>query len=238
MDDALLDKIARYEPGETTVSVLRNTSIALIVGISGAGKDTLIRELLKTDKYHLIVSHTTRPPRQNGGVMERDGVDYHFIDMKTAETLLDQKAFVEAKTYNNNIYGTSVAEVRQAQAEGKVAICDVEVKGVAEYVELTPSVRPFFILPPSFEVWQQRFFQRYGGTDGAHSEDIRRRQRIALEELEHVRTADYYSLVINDDLQTAMAEIDKQAHVEQFVPVRDGALRLIDELIASLRKAL
>lgn len=239
IDETLLEKIAAYRPSEATIALLRSTPITLIVGISGAGKDTIVNKLLEKPEYRAIVSHTTRPMRENKGVLERDGVDYNFIDVPTAIKMIDAHAFIEVKTYSQNIYGTSAAEVQKAHDEGKIAISDVEVKGVAEYVELTPTVRPIFVLPPSYEIWQQRLLSRYGDDSAAHTEDIERRLRTARDELLHVRSADYFSIIINNDLEQTVQKADELAHTTVNIPERTPeALQLIDALLVKLHETL
>ena len=239
IDEALLERIANYRPSDAAIALLKTTPIALIVGISGAGKDTIVNELLKTGDYSPIVSHTTRAMRENAGVPEQDGVEYHFIDIPTATKMIDAEAFIETKIYSNNVYGTSVAEIQRIHDEGKIAISDVEVKGVAEYVALTPTVRPIFVLPPSYDVWQQRLMSRYGGDEAANVEDIKRRLRIAHDELLHVRSTDYFSLVVNDDLKQTVQKVNELAHAPTNLPERPpAALRLIDDLLARLQETL
>ena len=89
--------ITNYQPAESTIQLVRDTKIALLAGISGAGKDTIKKRLLKLPEFRDIVSHTTRPPRVNNGSIEQDGVDYHFIDQKIAEEMLQNNEFIEAK---------------------------------------------------------------------------------------------------------------------------------------------
>ncbi|HKR82447.1 MAG TPA: hypothetical protein VJR27_05640 [Candidatus Saccharimonadales bacterium] len=239
IDETLLEKIAAYRPSAATIALLQDTTIALVVGVSGAGKDTIVKELLKKEDYRAIVSHTTRAPRENRGVPEQNGVDYHFIDVPTAVKMIDDHAFIEVKTYSQNIYGTSAAEVQKAHDESKIAISDVEVKGVAEYVELTPTVRPIFVLPPSFEIWQQRLLSRYGDGQSEHTEDILRRLRTARDELMHARSTDYFSLIVNDDLGKTVQKVDELAHTPTNLPERTpAALKLIEDLLAKLQTTL
>src|ERR1017187_10625242 len=108
MDTSLARKLAAYKPAPATAKLVKSTPILLLVGPTGAGKDSLKDKLLATGQYHHIVSHTTRPPRINHGVVEQDGREYHFIDQATAEKMLDNKALIEAKIYSGNLYGTSV----------------------------------------------------------------------------------------------------------------------------------
>ena len=75
--------------------------------------------------------------------------------------MLENQEFVEAKMFSNNIYGTSIAEIQVAHDDNKVALSDLEVQGVAEYMSISSTVRPIFLLPPNYEVWQDRLKQRY-----------------------------------------------------------------------------
>src|SRR5579884_1932770 len=96
-DEVLASKLAPYTPAPATAQLVKSTPILLLVGPTGAGKDALKDKLLATGRYHHIISHTTRPPRINHGVIEQDGREYHFIDRAAASKMLDDKAFIEAK---------------------------------------------------------------------------------------------------------------------------------------------
>ena len=192
-------KLAAYEPDTPAKQLIKETPILLLVGPTGAGKDSLKDRLLETGEFHHIVSHTTRRPRINHGILEQDGREYHFIDKAEAEKMLDEHGFVEAKIYSGNLYGTSVAEIQAAHDEGKTAMTDIEVQGVAEYKALDPGVMAVFLLPPDFQIWQERLQRRYG--DVVDAEDSRIRLQTALQDLGQLLKTDYYVAVINDDLE-------------------------------------
>lgn len=187
---------------------------------------------MKTGKYYYVISHTTRPPRENDGVLERDGVEYHFINLDTAEHMLDEGAYVEAKMYGTNIYGTSAAEVQLAHDTGKVVIADIEVQGVGEYIALDPTRKAIFILPPTYEIWQERLKNRYGST--LNPAEFDQRMRTALRELEHALQMPYFHFVINDSLTEAVTEIDEIAtgteHPEEAAHARKVAQDILDNL--------
>lgn len=212
MEDTIDNLIATYQPSDEAVAILAEVPILLLVGISGAGKDTIKKQLLATGEYHKIVTHTTRAPRENDGVMEQNGVEYHFIDKATSLHMLEEKKYIEANRYGSNIYGTSVAEFAQTRDEHKIAVADIDVNGVANFQRLAPeSTRPVFLTPPSYAVWRERWMSRYNGTKYS-PEDYASRLETAMREIEHVLSKDYYFIVINDDLGAAVAEVDAIAH--------------------------
>lgn len=76
----------------------------------------------KSKPFHLFAlfhpADTTRPKRE----YEMDGKDYHFVDSREKmERDIQNHLFIEAGQYNDNLYGTSVASVKEV-AE-KVGIC-------------------------------------------------------------------------------------------------------------------
>jgi guanylate kinase len=203
--------LENYKPSEETVKLVSSTPFVLLVGISGAGKDTIKHKLLETGDYHHIVSHTTRKPRMNHDVLEQDGVEYHFISLETAEQMLRNGEYVEAKMYSGNVYGTSAAEVQRAHDEHTIAITDIEVQGVAEYKAISQQVIAIFVVPPNYDEWQERLLNRYG-SGKADPEDISKRMHTAVVELEEALTVPYYHFVVNDDIDRAVEVINKIAH--------------------------
>lgn len=208
-NERLKQKIALYKPSDETIALVQDTPILLLVGISGAGKDSIAKELFKLPAYHPIVSHTTRKPRVNDGVLERDGREYHFITLKQSERMLDGGAYIEAAVYGGNIYGTSAVEVGAAHNAHKIATTDLEVQGVAHYMAMSQNVKAVFIVPPSYDVWQERFSKRYGAT--LTPAEMRRRMKTALHELEHALQVPYFHFVVNDSLHDAVVEVDEIA---------------------------
>jgi guanylate kinase len=233
---SLLNKISSYRPNPQALKAIQRVPTILLVGISGAGKNTIIADLLArhASSYRLIISHTTRAPRKNKGIMERDGVDYHFIDFKTAEHMLDTQAYIEANLYSGNIYGISVAEVQEAQSAGKVALGDLEVQGARDLIRLLPSAKIIFVLPPNYDEWQRRLLNRYGTAKQEYAEDLKRRLQTAKRELEYALSADHLYLVVNDRLEKSVARVEAIAQETEVDHRPPQAVTLIKQLLSQL----
>ena len=197
------DLITNYQPTESTIELVKSTKIALLAGISGAGKDTIKKQLLKSTEFRDIVSHTTRAPRTNNGCAEQDGIDYHFIDPQTAENMLQNNEFIEAKFVHGTVYGTSVAELKLAHDQNRVAITDIDVQGVEEYERLAPDSIAIFIVPPNSQTWIERLKKRYA-TEEDFQAEWPKRHTSAIKELAYALEVPYYHVIINDDLERAI----------------------------------
>ena len=173
-------------------------ALFIVTAPSGAGKTSLVRELVKDDVSLCIsVSHTTRPKRQG----ERDGVDYFFINRDEFERKLAQNTFLEHAEVYGHHYGTSREWVRQHREQGLDVILEIDWQGAEQVRKLDPTACSIFILPPSVETLRQRLETR--ALDDA--ETIERRMRQAQQELAQSKKSDY--LVVNEEFQRALADI-------------------------------
>lgn len=230
----LKDKIQHYQPSEAAIEIVRSTPLLCIAGIAGAGKNTVVEQLLKTGKYHLITSHTTRVPRTNNGVAEINGVDYHFIDPATAEYMIDKQGFIEIKGVHTKIYGTSVGEFVLARDEGKIAIAEIDIQGVDEYLRLNPATHPVFLVPPDPQVWLDRLKTRYLDGWEAHRDDILIRFTSAQRELQHVIDSSEYHLIVNKDiertLQAVRSVVEDGGDFREDVAAKESTRKLLNFL--------
>jgi guanylate kinase len=216
--------IADYTPPAKAIEAIKHAKITLLVGISGAGKDTIKTALLREPDFHDIISHTTRPPRINEGVPEVDGVDYHFITVDEAREMIRKGEFVETKFVHGTVYGTSVAAVEEASRDG-IAVTDIDVQGVAEYKEVSSDVVAIFVVPPSYEAWVTRLKRRYENEDEFMREWPKRRDS-AIAELTKALSLPYYHCIINDDLDRAVAAALDIARRPDMFTRKDDEARL------------
>ena len=238
MADDIDKLLENYQPTETTQELVRQTKTVLLVGISGAGKSTIRHHLLALGNYYHIISHTTRLPRSNNGILEQNGREYHFIDIAKAADMLKNHEFVEAKRYGKNIYGTTAREFELANAKHKIAITDVEVQGVSEYMKFAAeNTYPIFLLPPSYEIWHERWQQRYG-SEGDNLELIGR-MKTAISEIEHVLETDYFSIVVNDNLDQAVKAVNEIAKNGQHNEAsRQAGLLTAKQILADMKQQI
>lgn len=221
-----------YEPSADTKNLVQKAPITLLVGISGAGKDTICRRLLSGGDFESFVSATTRSPRLNQGLPEKNGIDYHFIDLNSALKMLKNGEYIEANIYSGNVYGTTVDEIIKVLKSGKIALTDLEVNGVANYKKISPHVVAIFILPPNYSEWQKRLLKRYGDT-GPDPDDMNKRMHTAIEELENALAKDYYHFVVNDDLDKAVHAVDSIAHGNDTFNSKDDEIKQKAKLLLS-----
>ena len=198
--------------------------LAVVSGFSGAGKGTLMKQLLKTyDNYALSVSMTTRKPR----VGEEDGREYFFVSTETFEEKIAQGELVEYARYCDNYYGTPRAYVEKQLENGKDVILEIEIQGALKIKERFPQALLLFVMPPSVKELERRLLGR--GTET--SEVIAARLSRAGEEAEGIEKYDY--LVINDDLDTCVAQMHALIQGAHNAPLRNE--EFIEEIRAQLR---
>lgn len=236
MDTKLAQQLADYRVPARAAELIRATNIVFLVGITAAGKDTVIGELLKSGDFHYIVSHTTRKPRYNHGMLEQDGLEYHFVTLEEVSRMLDNQEFIEAKLVHGNVYGTSVAEIQTAKDKSEIAISEIEVQGIAEYRAVSDAVLPIFLLPPSFDIWQERLGKRYGGD--IDQEDLRKRMETAKAELQEALDRDYYEFVVNRDLGKTITIVNEIAHRNLSSDKNEQAKQIARELLKSIKAAM
>jgi guanylate kinase len=188
-------------------NITNRGKVIIIVAPSGAGRTTLAKRLLKEyPNIKFSVSATTRPPREG----EKNGEDYYFLTGEEFKRKVKKGHFLEWETYNGNRYGTLQSEVDKLVESGYIPLLDIEVKGALNVQKIYGSdAISIFIEPPSLEVLKDRLLNRGSETDSS----LKQRLERAKMEIGYAGNFDY--TVVNDDLDTAYAEI--QAIIEPFI---------------------
>ena len=169
-------------------------SLFVITGPSGAGKGTVLKEVIKNlDRLYFSVSATTRKPREG----EVDGVHYHFMTKERFESLIADDRFLEYAQYAENYYGTPLDPVLEQLEQGNDVILEIELQGALQVKKRMPQAVLVFIAPPSLEELEDRLRGRGTETE----EVILRRLAIARQECENMHQFHY--VVVNDQVADA-----------------------------------
>jgi guanylate kinase len=175
-------------------------SAIVVTGPSGAGKGTLIHELLeRVPELEATVSATTRDLRPG----EKDGSDYWFLDPDEFLARIEADSFLEHVVYvSGQRYGTLRAEVERIHASGKNCVLELETRGARAVRDSEPSAVAIFIAPPSFDELERRLRERATESSG----EIEERLELAREQMQEADGFDH--VVLNDDVERAVAELD------------------------------
>ena len=181
--------------------------LIILSGFSGAGKGTVIKELLARwpEEYVLSISATTRKPRGQ----EREGVEYYFKTREEFQRMIEENRLLEHAEYVGNYYGTPAAPVEKNLAAGRNVLLEIEIQGAMKIKEKYPETLMLFLTPPTAGELARRLGGR--GTEG--TEVIEARMKRALKEAEGCENYDY--LIINDDLETCAEEIHTIVRAER-----------------------
>lgn len=206
--DKFKEILKNYQMSAESIQILESTDFVMLSAISSSGRNTIIRELLKTDDFYFIVSDTTRKKRLNDGVMERNGVEYWFRSEDEMLDDLEQGKYIEAAViHNQQVSGVSIRELSIANRNNKIAISDIDVQGVHTIMQHSSRAIPIFVLPPDYDEWMRRWQTR--GTMTA--QERANRTESARQELSKALSEDYYHFLINDDLSEAAKGIGQIA---------------------------
>jgi guanylate kinase len=177
----------------------RQGQLFVVSAPSGTGKTTVVERLVQVvPDLSLSRSYTSRHVREG----EKDGVDYNFITRARFEAMVREGAFLEWADVFGNLYGTGAAETETMLATGRDVVLVIDVQGARQVRRC--SVRDtigIFVLPPSFEVLEQRL----RGRSKDPEEAIRRRLATAREEIGAVGEYDY--VVVNDELDACVERL-------------------------------
>ena len=174
--------------------------LLVVSGFSGAGKGTLMKELVKRyENYALSISATTSSPREG----EADGREYFFKSVEEFERMIAEDALIEYACYVGNYYGTPRAYVEEQLSRGRDVILEIEIQGARKVKKRFPNTLLLFVSPPSAEVLKARLTGR--GTET--SEVIAQRLARAAEEAEGMEDYDYF--VVNDLLEECVEQVHR-----------------------------
>lgn len=201
----------------------RKGILIVVSGFSGAGKGTLMKQLVHSyDNYALSVSMTTRAPRPG----EEEGREYFFVSREKFEETIVADGLVEYACYCDNYYGTPREYVEKQLEKGRDVILEIEIQGALKIKEKFPTALLLFVMPPNAAELKKRLMGR--GTESM--EVIGKRLKRASEEAEGIEEYDY--IVINDQLEECVPRMHALIQAAHDTPSRN------EEFIENMRKEL
>lgn len=170
---------------------------------SGSGKTTIVRHLLKQEKFNLefSISATSRAPRGE----EKDGEDYYFINLREFKDKIKNDEFLEwEEVYRDNFYGTLKSEIERIWALKKHVIFDIDVVGGLRIKKKYPNeTLSVFVKPPSVDELKIRLKKR-----STESED-KINMRIAKASVELATAPQFDKIIKNYILEDALKEAEE-----------------------------
>ena len=182
------------------IKTQKRGNLIIVSGTTSAGKGTVIKELLKTNKnLYLAISYTSRPKRPN----EVNGKDYYFVTKEQFEDKIFRNEFLEYnQVHYGCYYGTPKKEIEEKLNSGLDVILEIEVEGARQVKEMFPETILIFIVAPSMEIVKERIKAR-----GAENADqIIKRFKRAYQELNEINKYNY--VVVNDELAEAVQKVE------------------------------
>jgi guanylate kinase len=206
------------------MSSSRRGLLFIVSAPSGTGKTTLVERLVQVlPNLRMSRSYTSREARPG----ERHGVDYNFITREAFEQHIAETAFLEWADVFGNYYGTAAADVDAMMADGQDVVLVIDVQGARQVRAREIDHSAIFVLPPSFQVLEQRLRGRSKDSE----EQMQRRLDTARAEASSY--VDYDYVVVNDDLEPTVVRLQEIIAAERS---RVHRMRgIAEEIIRSFR---
>lgn len=170
----------------------------VVSAASGTGKTTVVERLVaRHPSLRRSRSYTSRPARPG----EADGVDYNFVSRQTFEDMVDRDEFLEWANVFGHLYGTGRLDTEAALAAGVDLVLVIDVQGARQVRRRAADAVAVFVLPPSFQVLAARLRGRDQDSESAIE------QRLVTARAEVTAVDEYDYVVVNDDVDTCVAEI-------------------------------
>jgi len=172
--------------------------IFIISAPSGAGKTTLVREVIQQlSGLQFSVSFTTRLPRPD----EKEGEDYHFVSHSIFQKMAERNEFLEWAEVLGNRYGTPRPDLKKLESEGIDLILDIDTQGAKKVMKEIGKPVLIYLLPPSLKVLRERLINR--GADSL--EMVKFRLSNAKRDMEEAYG--YHYVIINDRIEDAIEKL-------------------------------
>lgn len=208
MAETIESLIEHYNVSPEVQANLKPIPTVILTGITGAGKDTIISDILpQSTDFEKVITSTTRQPRANNGIMEQQGREYYFLTYEEATQKIINGEYVEVAPVHERINGSLVTEYERIAGLGKIALTQIDYQGAAKFLTYGMNdLTVYFVTPPNFEIYMARLLKRQGGVIGDHQEIIRR-FRSGQKELQYALDHPEFVPILNDSSQETAQKI-------------------------------
>jgi guanylate kinase len=182
------------------MSSSRRGLLFIVSAPSGTGKTTLVERLVQVlPNLRMSRSYTSRPARAG----ERNGVDYFFISRDDFQRRIEGCEFLEWADNFGNYYGTAAADVDRSLADGQDVVLVIDVQGARQVKSRGVDHTAIFVLPPTFQVLEQRLRGRSKDTED------QMQRRLARARAEASSYIDYDYVIVNDDFEATVVRLSE-----------------------------
>ena len=164
--------------------------LVIISAPSGAGKNTVINQLVRVLPDAVVyVTATSRPPRPG----EVQGRDYYFYTPEKFREAIEEGRFLEWSMVHDDYKGVRKDALAETLAKHAVVIIAPDPQGMRKLKAIVPEALTIFIMPPSIESLRKRLENR--GTETPDKLDLRLRNA----KIEMAAAPEYDYVVVNED---------------------------------------
>ena len=181
--------------------VKNNQNIMVILSSpSGVGKTTITKKIQqKYSTFKISVSHTTRSARSN----EVEGVDYHFVNHKSFEKLINEGKFYEYAKIFGNYYGTLKKNVDENIKNNDI-LFDIDWQGTKQLSQhINLNLLKIYLIPENKSELMKRLIKRNQNSE----KEIDLRFKSFDEDIKYWKDYDY--VVINKNLDICFKQIEE-----------------------------
>lgn len=198
--------LTSYQMSPHAREVLDKVNYVVMVGPTAAGRNTVINELVAHHNFTQLISDTTRPPKFRDGKMEKHGETYYFRSEEDMLRDLEAGLFLEAELiHGQQVSGTSIRELEKLLEKDAVGINEVEFGGSKHLLSLKSSLPVIALLPPSFDIWMERFHRR----EKIEDQEYLNRVETFLKVLDYIESEPRIIIVVNHEYRDAAQHIDE-----------------------------
>lgn len=189
-----------YRPPAIVSQLINQRPPLILSAVTAAGKNTVSKFICERDNgYSRLVTYTTRRPRSG----ESSGRDYWFLNDGQMFDQIKRQILLESQVIHDFVYASPIEGYLKIVNQNKTPILTIDVHGAALLGQINPSLRPYFLIPPSFDEWMQRLGSRAFLSDGERN----RRLHSAADELSVALSNNNFIFIVTHDSEAASQEI-------------------------------